>query len=261
MNVNTIGTPWGLALSALGLALLAGCGGGGGDPVVSDGPTADLAMAASVSTACGVQLPPETTSVGSGYELGPSQNLQQEGMSDLFSSVMSPGGYNNGGETMSLSVPLADMRETPYQNFNPAQTGDTMGIEMASSFLPGSVGCIKSVVRVVNSGTEATPSYLLSLKSETVSPLPLDGIPEHKISGFEFVSNFPAANAMAVFRLGKEHLGSADGVKICHVASTSSWDCASPDVIPNDTQWIFQRTLSASGVYVLSAPREEVPLE
>jgi len=257
MNRTNIKTQLGLTFSTLALALLTACG-GGGDPAPA-GASPNLATVASVPTVCGVPAAP--TSGPSGYKVTSNESVLLDGIEHLISKVVALSGNTNAGETVQLTVPLEDLREVLFQGYTPTSSTDSMGVQMGSRFQPGSVGCVSSVARIVNTGSQASPTYLLSWKSDAFSSIPLGGPDEQLINGFAFVSNFEATSAVAVFHMSKEKLQTTDGLQVCQVTSTTSRTCTVPTVEQDATQWTFKLPITQSGVYLLSAPREIVPMD
>lgn len=255
MNSTAFRRHLGLTLGAMGLVSLTACGGGDPLPPVAAVPTDSTTRAAAASL-CGVQVAP-----AAGAE-SYTVTSTQDGANTLVSAVTSTQGHAAANETVSLAVPLVDLREVSHQPvLSPNATGDTMGVEMSSHFEPGSVGCVNGVARVTKIGTAANESYLLSWSNDTMPYVPVDAIPDEAINGFQFVNNFSSTSAIAVFQISKEKLVHAEGVKVCHFASTTSWNCSTPTVQHDDDQWTFRLPISQSGVYVLSAPRETLPVD
>lgn len=256
-TTKTIHTRLGTALGALGLALLTGCG-GGGDPVTSDAPAVDQ-PAAVVTTVCGVE--PQITSTP-GYEVQTNQTVLLGGLESLISRVLSFGGNATGGATVPLNLAMQDMREAIEQGYHPAEPSGSMGVEMASAFQSGSVACVNGLARVINTGTEVSPNYLLSWASQTLPTVPLGDIPNSIVNGFELLGNVVPSNAQAVFKVDKTMINSIATVQICQVTSNTSASCNLAAVEPEmegDTQWTFKAPITGNGIYVLSAPRYELP--
>lgn len=257
MNSTTITTHIGLTLGTLSLALLTACGGGGGDePALANVPPAELATGAAVATLCGVQAAPAQGA--SGYSVSANQTVIKDGLPTLVSMVTSLTGNTDGSETVSLDVPMQDMREVPATSYAPLETFDTMSVEMGSSFKAGAVGCIQSVARLTPTGTEDSMRYLLSWKSDSLASLPVSvsDTEPREINGFEFVSNFDATNATAVFRMDMRYLVTANEVRVCRVTSSTSRTCSVPTVTNDGSFWTFRMPITQAGVYFLIAPRE-----
>lgn len=256
---KTIHTRLGTALGALGLALLTGCGGGGGEaPTTLAAPAVDQ-PAAVVATVCGVE--PKITS-SPGYEVQTNQTVLLGGLESLISRVISFGGDIADSEPVRLSLTMQDMRETSEQGYDPVETSDSMGVEMASAFQPGSVACVNGLARVINTGTEVSPNYLLSWASQTLPMVPLGDIPNSIVNGFELLGNVVPSNAQAVFKVDKAMINTTDTVQICQVTSNTSASCNLAAVEPEmegDTQWTFKAPITGNGIYVLSAPRYVLP--
>lgn len=255
-NHNT-NTRLGLTLATMGLALLTACG-GGGETALPDVVSQLPVTPASNPTICGAS----TLAVDGApaHQVSNDTTAVLNGVATQVSLVSSPTGYPFDGLPISLVLPLQDMREVMYLGYTPQATADSMGVDTPSRLAAGSVGCVTSVARIFNSGTDALPSYLLSWTSNAVTDLPLGLVPEHILNGFEFTHNFAATSATAVFRVSKTTLADAAGAQICHVASTSAVTCSAPVTTDGGDQWTLTQPITASGVYLLVAPRELVEL-
>ncbi|WP_310567447.1 hypothetical protein [Hydrogenophaga sp.] len=256
MNRKPLTSRLALSLSTLTLALLTACGGGGdGAPVVgsSDSPV----QPASAPTICGVVATPVTVATGLErldivYDLTTEINSVEMPMRLLTSLT----GYPYDVGTQSLALPLEDLRDVMTHSYTPTETNDRMGVELGSRFAAGSVGCVTGVSRVNNTGSEASPNYLLSWTSAMLTDLPVGSLPGTAVNGFEYTHNFTDKPATAVFRLSKSQLGDSSAVQICHVNRTGAISCEAPVVTSDDQQWTFKRAITESGVYLLSAPVE-----
>lgn len=245
------------AISALALALLAACGGGGGETAVNE--PAPLATGAAAPTLCGVQIAP-TIGAPSYTQIG-NQTMLINGLEARISLVTSPTGYPFDGAAVNLNLPLDDLRETPFLGFNPDTTPNSMGVELGSRFAPGAVACISGVSRAINIGTDVSPNFLVSWGSATLPSVPLSGLPTQAINGFEFLNNVQPTQASAVFRMVKTAQADPATVRICHIDRNAATTCHVPSVTQDTLQWIFRLDITEQGVYILSAPREEVPLD
>lgn len=258
MNSTKSNHRFGLALSTLSLALLTACGGGGEGPAAVA--TAPLQTAsAAATTICDVQ--PTATSGPSAYNISANQEIVINGYETVMSLLTSPTGYPFDGAPVTVTVPLEDLREAPYQGYTPQATLNRMGVEVGSRFKAGAVGCVSSVSRANNVGTALNPRYLLSWASATLPSLPLTALPSKAINGFEFLNNFDTSQATAVFRMAKSGLADPASVHICHISSAGSTHCSAPSVTQDDQQWTFKLAISDPGVYVITAPRELVPAD
>lgn len=259
MSHTSINRRTGLAIGTLSLALLGACGGGGEEPALASVPSAQQASAAAVATRCGIQDMPAQSA--NGFELSTDQSVLQDGLATLVSTVASLNGHSGTGHTpVRLDVPMKDLREVAFQRYDPSVTPastDRMGVEAPPVFPPGSVGCVTSVARVVDTGS----THLLSWKGSTLPHIPLDAFGDIEIDGFEYVSNFEATPIHAFFRIQKTRLANPQGVQICHVTSHTDWTCTTPATEEDGASWVFRRPISQSGVYLISAPRESVPVE
>ena len=249
MNSTTIQKQLGLTFSALSLALLTACGGGG---------EADLPRpeAASAATVCGVQT--TATTGPSAHQVSPSEAVEIDGFTTQLSLVTSPTGYPYDGDPVKLSIPLEDLRDVNHLGYTPQTTEDRMGIEMGSRLKAGSVGCVRGVSRVKNNGTDAEPSYELTWASETMANVSVDAVPDFAVNGFEFLNNFDTTDATAVFRMAKALVTDESAVRVCHITS-SSIACSEPTISEDGTQWVFTAHLTQPGVYVLSAKERVLP--
>jgi hypothetical protein len=245
------------AISALALALLAACGGGGGETAVNE--PAPLATSAATTTLCGVQ--PSPTVGAPAHTISNNQTMLVNGLEARISLVTSPTGYPFDGEAVNLNLPLNDLRETPFLGYNPDNTPNSMGVELGSRFAPGAVACIGSVNRAINIGTDLSPNFLVSWGSVTLPSVPLSGLPTQAINGFEFLTNVLPTQASAVFRMVKTAQADPATVRICHIDRDAATTCHAPSVTQDSLHWIFRLDITEQGVYILSAPREEVPLE
>jgi hypothetical protein len=252
---KNIAKPVAQAISALALALLAACGGGGGETAVNE--PAPLATSAATSTLCGVQVAP---TVGApAHTVSNNQMMLVNGLEARISLVTSPTGYPFDGVAVNLNLPLDDLRETPFLGFDPETTPNSMGVELGSRFAPGAVACISSVSRAINIGTDLSPNFLVSWGSATLPSVPLGGLPTQAINGFEFLNNAQPTQASAVFRMIKTALADPATVRICHIDRNAATTCHVPTVTEDTLQWIFRLDITEQGIYILSAPRE-VPL-
>ncbi|MCU0927111.1 MAG: hypothetical protein MUF44_14175 [Hydrogenophaga sp.] len=258
-RTQTLTTPMVRTLGALSLALLAACGGGGGGadtPVnVAPGPT----VTAATTNLCGVQIAP--TSGPQLYEVSANQPLEINGFETRITRVTSAAGFPFDGAPVNLNLALEDLREASFQGFTPQGTLDSMGVEMGSRFAPGAVACVSTVSRAINVGTELSPSFLLSWASASLPSVPLSDLPAQAINGFEFLHNFSTTQANAVFRMSKTELADPAAVRICHIDNNAATTCRVPSVTQDTERWTFTLAINAPGVYIISAPREEVPLE
>lgn len=258
MKSNNIKHRIGLTFSALSLALLTACGGGGSEPAETAPPP--QTASAATTTICGVQM--TATEGPAAHQVSSNQTMMVNGYETLISLVTSATGYPyDGGLPVVLSLPLEDLREAPFQGYSPHATLDSMGVELGSRFKAGAVGCVGSVSRANNLGTTLSPNYLLSWASATLPSVPLADLPSNAINGFEFLNNFESTQATAVFRMDKSNVADPANVRICHINSSGSTHCNAPTVTQDALQWIFKLPITAPGVYLISAPREEVPLD
>jgi hypothetical protein len=256
-TTKTIQTRLGTTLGALGLTLLTACGGGDPATVAETAPVLEQPAAVAASI-CGVT--PQITSTP-GYEVFSRQTVLLGGLESLVSTVISFGGHADGSETVGLNLTMQDMRETSIQGYHPVETSDHMGVEMDSAFQPGSVACVNGLARVINTGTEITPNYLLSWASQTLPSVPLGAIPNSIINGFELLGNVVPGNAQAVFKVDKALINTTATVQICQLTSSANTSCHLAAVEPDeagDTQWTFKAPITGNGIYVLSAPRFEL---
>lgn len=255
---KTITTSTARTLGALSLALLAACGGGGGgDTAVSAPPP--LTPSAAPTNLCGVEIAP--TAGPAQHQVSANQPLVINGFETRISRVTSATGYPFDGLPVNLNLPLEDLREASFQGYTPQGTLDSMGVELGSRFEPGAVACVSGVSRAINVGTELNPNFLLSWASATLPSVPLGSLPAQAINGFEFVHNFAATQANAVFRMAKTQLADPAAVRVCHIDNNAATTCRVPTVTQDTERWTFTLAINAPGVYVISAPREEVPQE
>lgn len=258
MQRHNTNTRLGLALATMGLALLTACGGGGETSlpdVVSQLPVTPAAA----PTICGAST--VATTGAPAHQVSNDTTVVLNGVATQVSLVTSPTGYPFDGQPISLVLPMEDMREVMFQGYTPQTTADSMGVDTPSRLAAGAVGCVNSVARVFNSGTDALPNYLLSWTSAAVTDLPLGLVPEHILNGFEFTHNFATTSATAVFRVSKTTLVDAAGAQICHVDSAAAVTCSAPVVTDGGEQWSLTLPIASAGVYLLVAPREQVSLD
>lgn len=254
---KNITQPVAQAISALALALLTACGGGGGETTANE--PAPLATSTVTPTLCGVQIAP-TVGAPSYTQIG-NQTMLVNGLETRISLVTSPTGYPFDVATVNLNLPLDDLRETPFLGYNPDTTPNSMGVELGSRFAPGAVACISGVSRAINIGTEGSPNFRVSWGSTLLPSVPLSGLPTQAINGFEFLTNAQPTQASAVFRMVKTAQADPATVSICHIDSNAATTCRVPTVTEDTLHWIFRLVITEQGVYMLSAPREEVPLD
>jgi hypothetical protein len=257
MNRSPITSRLALSLSTLMLSLLTACGGGGDEaPVVSAPPNTPVQPAAA-PTVCGVVAEPATVAVGAErLDFVYDQMLDINSVEVPMRLVSSLSGYPYDIGTQGLSLPMEDLRDVMSHGYTPTPTLDTMGVEMGSFFAAGSVGCINGVSRIINNGTEQSPNFLLSWTSTILTNVPLGALPDTAVNGFEYTHNFTSKPASAVFRLSKSRMSDSSGVQICHVNRSGAVNCEAPVVTGDDQQWTFKRSISESGIYLLSAPVE-----
>lgn len=256
MNRSTHTSRLALTLSVLTLALLTACGGGGEESVAVVDPQA---QPAAVPTVCGVPAVP--TAGAEAFNVIADQTLLVSGVETQMSLLTSPNGYSYGALTVNLALPLEDLREVFSQGYSPQATTDRMGVEMGSAFAAGSVGCVTGISRVVDIGAAEAPNYLLSWTSAVLPNVPVGSLPNEAVNGFEYTHNFANKDAYAVFRVSKSVLTDAGSAQICHVNRSGTVDCQVPALTEDGLQWVFKRAISESGIYLLSATRELVPLE
>ena len=278
MNRSPITSRLALSLSTLMLSLLTACGGGGGDGDVGGSNTDTVASVDAISgvdvspvvsasdtevqesavpTVCGVVAAPVTVAAGGErLDFVYDQVLNINSVEVPMRLVTSLSGYPYDIGAQGMSLPMEDLRDVMSHGYTPAPTLDTMGVEMGSFFAAGSVGCINGVSRIVNNGTEQAPNYLLSWTSAMLTNVPVGALPDTAVNGFEYTHNFTDKPASAVFRLSKSQLSNSSGVQICHVNRNGAVNCEAPVVTGDVQQWTFKRSISESGIYLLSAPVE-----
>lgn len=241
----------GLILSAAGLALLTACGGGGENAAVAENP---VVAPAAAPTVCGIT--PVAQQGAEQFHQYADQRMTISGLDVEIALLTSPNGYSYDGLNLSLSLPMKDLRGVMLHGYPEGETQDSMGVEMGSQFAAGSVGCVAGVSRVF----EVNGVSLMSWASAQVPSLPVDQLSSVAVNGFEYMHNFGSKEAMAVFRMSKVTLADPSSAAICHIASNSSVDCATPDVreSANGEQWEFRLPITASGVYMLSAEQEQL---
>lgn len=270
MNRRIITSRLTLSLSTLMLALLTACGGGGGDTTVggtdtggiggSDPVVSTPVQPAAASTVCGIVATPITVAAGAErLDLIDNQTIELNSVQVPMRLITSLTGFPYDIDTQSLALPMEDLRAVMELGYTPNATSDTMGVEMGSTFAAGSVGCINSVSRITNNGTEQTPNYLLSWTSAMLTNVPMGSVPDTAVNGFEYTHNFTDKPADAVFRISKSTLADTSSAQICHINAQGSIDCVAPAVTETDNglQWILKRPAAASGLYMLSAAREQ----
>lgn len=258
MNSQCIIRRLGITFSAMGLALLTACGGGGADesPVASAPVAAPAPVVAPATTTplCGVtpveQQGPESFSVLA------NQSMEINGFDARITLLSSPTGYSYAGVDVSLSVPMKDLRGVMQHGYPEADTQDSMGVEMGSRFAPGSVGCVTGVTRVFN----VNGATLMSWASAEVPNLPVDQLTSQAVNGFEYVHNFETTEATAVFRMSKVALADPASASICHIAAGGAVDCSTPDVreSADGQRWELRLPITSPGVYMLSANHEQL---
>lgn len=250
MNSQRIIRRLGLSVSTASLAILTACGGGGSEPVASSAPQ-EVIPAASVSL-CGVT--PTTQQGPEAFNLMANQPVQINGFDSLITLLTSPTGYSYAGVDVKMSVPMKDLRGVTQYGYPEAETTDSMGVEMGSRFAPGAVGCITGVSRVAN----VNGVNLVSWASQQLPEVPVERLSASAVNGFEFTHNFASTEATAVFRIHKSAMVDPASATICHIGSTSSVDCATPDVreSTDGQQWELRLPITAPGVYMLSAQQE-----
>lgn len=247
----------GLALSTIGMALLTACGGGGSGSGVGETPEIVMvqppAEPAAVTSICGAStLPQEGLEM---HQTSHDETAIINGVTTPASIVTSAAGYPYDGAPITLTLSMDDLRGVMFEGYTPGTTGNSMSVETPSRLAAGSVGCLVGVSRLINNGTEALPTYLLSWTSSKISDLPVGLVPDEIVNGFEFMHNFSSTAAKAVFRMSKTSLADPSAARICHVASTTSVSCSAPTVSESTDSWTFTQPISAPGVYLLSAPR------
>lgn len=260
MKRHTINSRLALSLSTLMLALLTACGGGGGDsnPVV--GAPDPLAQPVAAHTVCGVDSTPVAVAAGAErLDIVDNQTWSINGVDVPIRLLTSLTGYPYDVGSQTLSLPMDDLRAVRIHGYTPSETNNSMGVEMGSTFAAGSVGCINSVSRITDNGTQDSPNYLVSWTSAMLTDVPVGSLPDAAINGFEYTHNFTDKPATAVFRISKDTLANTGSAQICHIKASGSVDCAAPVVTDDGAQWTLQRSISESGIYVLSAALETVP--
>ncbi len=251
MNRSPITSRLALSLSTLMLSLLTACGGGGDEAPVVSAPV----QPAAGPNVCGVVAAPITVAAGAErLDLVFDRTLNINSVEVPMRMLTSFSGYPYDIGTQGLSLPMEDLRVVMTSGYTPGPTSDTMGVEMGSTFAAGSVGCINGVSRIMNNGTEETPNYLLSWTSTMLTNVPVGALPDTAVNGFEYTHNFASKPASAVFRLSKSRMSDVSGVQICHVNRNGAVDCEAPEVTGDEQQWTFRRSISESGIYMLSAP-------
>ncbi len=260
MNRAHLTTRLGYALSTLGLALLTACGGGGTDSTVS---TPEVpATPAAATTVCG--MTPVVTSVPAGEELSTlEENVPMviNSYNALISRISSATGYpyDIGGSPL-LKLPMEDLREVMAGHYSPQNTSNTMGVELSGPRLAaGSVGCVAGISRVFSDGGDG---YHVSLSSAELVNLPTGDLVGTAVNGFELMHNFSSTSATAVFRMATADLADPNAAQICHINRTGT-TCSTP-VVSEDlahSQWVLQLPITEAGIYVLTADREQVPLD
>lgn len=251
MNRSPITSRLALSLSTLMLSLLTACGGGGDEAPVVGEPV----QPAAGPNVCGVVAAPITVAAGAErLDFVFDRTLNINSVEVPMRMLTSFSGYPYDIGTQGLSLPMEDLRDVMTTGYTPGPTSDTMGVEMGSTFAAGSVGCINGVSRIMNNGTEETPNYLLSWTSTMLTNVPVGELPDTAVNGFEYTHNFTSKPASAVFRLSKSRMSDSSGVQICHVNRNGAVSCDAPEVSGDEQQWTFKRSISESGIYMLSAP-------
>jgi hypothetical protein len=278
MNRSPITSRLALSLSTLMLSLLTACGGGGdgggsagtfsgadtfsgpdtpsGADVgpVASAPSAEV-QASAVPTVCGVVAAPVIVASGAErVDFVYDQFMNINSVEVPMRLLTSPSGYPYDIGPHGLSLPMEDLRDVMSLGYTPVPTSGSMGVEMGSRTAVGSVACINGVSRIMNNGTEETPNYLLSWTSTMLTNVPVGALPDTAVNGFEYTHNFTDKPASAVFRLSKSQMSDISGVQICHVNRNGAVDCEAPEVTGDEQQWTFRRSISESGIYMLSAP-------
>jgi len=250
MNSQRIARSLGWTLSTVGLALLAACGGGGGD---SPAPAVvQVATPAVASTVCGIT--PTAQTGAEAFSIQATQTMQINGFDTQITLLTSPTGYSYAGVDVRLNVPLLDLRNVNQHGYPEAQMLDTMGIEMGSRFAAGAVGCVAGVTRVF----DVNGTSLMSWTSQQMPELPLERLTNSAINGFEFINNFDSTQATAVFRISRSTLVDPASAAICHISAAGAVDCATPNVqaSTDGQQWEIRRPITEPGVYMLTASPE-----
>lgn len=237
----------------IGLALLAGCGGGGGQ---EDAPPADMAAYTETMAFCEGTEPDGQ----GGWSL--SSPSKYGNPSYDASALVSPRGAEL-GFTLQMKVGVHDYRGVsgffiPSAYMEP-EWG--MGVQLQGR-LPAGAACVRSLGKLTPPlnlpGGFHMPDngYTLGWKSKWSAAVPVANAPGAVIDGFEFVSSFAAPATQTFFILPKTRLPGTEGASICYLAPLgTSWDCRTPSVTDLGKDWGLGRQGVQAGVYVLAAPR------
>ncbi|MGI9216665.1 MAG: hypothetical protein ACR2JA_06655, partial [Hydrogenophaga sp.] len=181
MNRSTINSRLALSLSTLMLALLTACGGGGagGDSNPVAGAPDPLAQPAAAHTVGGVDSTPVAVAAGAErLDIVYNQTWDINGVEVPIRLLTSLTGYPYDVGSQTLSLPMEDLRAVRIHGYTPSEATGSMGVELGSSFAAGSVGCINSVSRITNNGTQDSPNYLVSWTSAMLTNVPVGSLPE-----------------------------------------------------------------------------------
>lgn len=237
----------------IGLALLAGCGGGGGQ---EDAPPADMAAYTETMAFCEGTEPDGQ----GGWSL--SSPSKYGNPSYDASALVSPRGAEL-SFTLQMKVGVHDYRGVngffiPSAYMEP-EWG--MGVQLQGR-LPAGAACVRSLGKLTPPlnlpGGFHMPDngYTLGWKSKWSAAVPVANVPGSVIDGFEFVSSFAPPDAQPFFILSKTRLASTQGAAICYLApAAANWDCRTPSVTDLGKNWGLARQGAQAGVYVLAAPR------
>lgn len=238
------------AVTFLGAILLAGCGGGGSEEVVSPpapapvpdpSRSADVRQLASVVSRCGVSSFEDfgATSINSGSFIATFGGHSQ------VVGYMASGDYFDTSVRMDLAVPETDFRAGSLDLGHPTHR---MGVAVNGPFLVGSLACVKGTARVavVDGRTE------VNWFSDALARLPVERLPGVPVAGLEFFGNFEPENPTIYFTLDAGVVSPTTSMALCQLNGPDGWTCVPVNSTFNGSSHTYSSPVAGYGVFVLT---------